>query len=255
MSLGESDKSIWSDCVTHISPTVLCGDVFRVVESQEKVATNELVDTLEEQALLEDMLEVTKPIIPAEAINLSYLLFTPFRYPPLKYGSRFGRRFEPSLFYASRTLTTALAEVAYYRLLFWFDMSEPPPANKLKTLHTAFSVQIETGHGLKLQDKPFSKYEDQLRDKTSYQYSQALGAVLRENKIIAFEYYSVRDKDKGLNVALFNAEALSEDKPASVTNIFCSTQNSGVEFMDDESVVYHYPIDDFLDEGKFPRIN
>ena len=74
-------------------------EVFRVAESQQKVATNTLVDTLEEQKLLEDMLDRVKPRIPKDCEHYDYLIYTPFRYPPLKHGSRFGEKIHPSLFY------------------------------------------------------------------------------------------------------------------------------------------------------------
>ncbi|MCV6615090.1 MAG: RES family NAD+ phosphorylase [Cellvibrionaceae bacterium] len=37
---------------------------------------------------------------------------TPFRYPPLAYGSRFGSTLERGIFYASQELATAFAESA-----------------------------------------------------------------------------------------------------------------------------------------------
>lgn len=246
--------NIWSECVDEIIPVLLSGEIFRVVESQEKVATNELVDSFEEQVLLEEMLEVTKPAVPDAAQDLSYLLFTPFRYPPLKYGSRFGQRFEPSLFYASRSIKTALAEAAYYRLHFWFDMSEAPPAGKLSTQHTVFTVNIKTVQGLQLQKLPFAKYEVNLTDKSSYSETQLLGTTMRENNIDAFEFYSARDKDKGLNVGLFSATVFKEKKVAATLNVLCSTDAEGVEFMDENSQVYSYAVNEFLDNGKFPQL-
>lgn len=245
---------IWGECQEQLATVTLTGGIIRVVESQEKVATNELVDTLEEQAVLEEMIEQTKPAILSSAQGFSYLLFTPFRYPPLKHGSRFGARFEPGLFYGSRTLTTALAETAFYRLHFWFDMSVPPPAGKIKTQHTALTVQIKTDKGLKLQTPPFSKFEMNLTDKTSYGVTQKLGASMRENNIEAFETLSARDVAKDLNVGLFKPDVLCEKNPGSVMSLFCSTEEQGVEFMDEEGAVYHYWIDDFLDNGVFPRL-
>lgn len=245
---------IWASCCDRVSPTPLKGRVFRIVESQEKVATNELVDTLEEQALLEEMLEITKPAIPEAAQDLSYLLFTPFRYPPLQYGSRFGRRFEPSLFYGSRSLETALAETAYYRLHFWFDMRVPPPAKKLNTQHTAFTAEIKTKQGLQLQRPPFAKYESQLMDKSSYRETQLLGTLMREKGIAAFEYFSARDINKGINIGLFSHTVFKEKKASSIMNVLCATQAEGVEFMDENSVVYQYDYRDFLDNGSFPKL-
>lgn len=249
-----ADADIWASCGEQVSPSVLKGRVFRIVESQEKVATNELVDTLEEQALLEEMLDATKPPIPVDAQALSYLLFTPFRYPPLKYGSRFGRRFEPSLFYGSRSLETALAETAYYRLHFWFDMRVPPPAKKLTTQHTAFTAEIKTKQGLELHHTPFEKHQASLVNKSSYTATQKLGSNMRENGIEAFEYISARDINKGINVALFSHTVFKEKKASSIMNVLCSTQAGGVEFMDEHSVVYNYDYRDFLDNGAFPKL-
>lgn len=55
---------IWSACRETAAPGPLKGTLLRLVESQEQVATNRLVDSLEEQAALEAMLEATKPPCP-----------------------------------------------------------------------------------------------------------------------------------------------------------------------------------------------
>ena len=68
-------------------------------------------------ALLEELIEDVKPP-PGAPAGLHYLLFTPFRYPPLRHGSRFGTRAERGIWYGSRTRATAFAEKAYYLLLF-----------------------------------------------------------------------------------------------------------------------------------------
>jgi hypothetical protein len=81
----------------HIQP--IAGTLLRMVESQEQIATNRLVDALDKQQLLEELLEGTKPDYRPGTRHLHYLLATPFRYPPLRHGSRFGRRSEPALFY------------------------------------------------------------------------------------------------------------------------------------------------------------
>ena len=66
--------------------------VYRIVETQEYAATMNLVDDLEEQELLEQLLDEVKPPYKKGTQKLHYLISTPFRYPPLKYGSRFGDR-------------------------------------------------------------------------------------------------------------------------------------------------------------------
>ena len=108
----------------HIKP--LCGEVFRVAESQQKVATNTLVDTLAEQKMLEEMLDRVKPRIPKDCESFDYLIYTPFRYPPLKHGSRFGKKIHPSIFYGSYNVETAFAELAYYRFVYYDGMVTAP---------------------------------------------------------------------------------------------------------------------------------
>ncbi|WP_206045364.1 hypothetical protein [Oceanicoccus sagamiensis] len=71
---------IWQACKDRFTLRELNGRLVRVVESQEQVATNHLVDTLEEQHLLEQMLEENKPGHSHKGLH--YLLATPFRYPP-----------------------------------------------------------------------------------------------------------------------------------------------------------------------------
>jgi hypothetical protein len=185
---------IWSACKGRAPPTALAGELIRIVESQEQIATTGLVDDLSEQALLEEMLEGSKPAARPGAHGLHYLLATPFRYPPLRHGSRFGSRFEPSLFYGSRRLPTALAETAYYRFVFWFGMAKPPPSGKLLTQHTEVRAHYAAHRGLRLQEPPFSAYEAQLRDPGDYTHTQRLGTAMRERGIVAFEYVSARDQ-------------------------------------------------------------
>lgn len=96
--MSTSVDDLWQFCSGYSFITPLSGTLYRLVESQEQIATRQLVDTLEEQALLEEMLETVKPSYPGRLDHLHYLLKTPFRYPPLKWGSRFGRTFEPSIF-------------------------------------------------------------------------------------------------------------------------------------------------------------
>jgi len=242
---------IWSACEKQLEPAKLDGKIIRIVESQEQIATNNIVDDLHEQAILESLLDKTKPPVPASAQHLHYLLYTPFRYPPLKYGSRFGSRFEPSLFYGSRTITTALAETAYYRLLFWTGMREPP--EQLTTQHTAFTTAIHTTQGIQLQSPPFSKYQKNLTSKSSYLETQMLGRAMRKNGIDAFEYISTRNNTgNSLNVALLTPDAISSTAPISTTTLICTTNEESIAFIDDTKNVYQYAAALFMENGQFP---
>ena len=87
-----------------------------------------LVDTLAEQALLEQWLDESKPPVPPDCRHLHYLLATPFRYgAPYPQGSRFRRPgLTAGVFYASRTPATAMAELAFHRLLFFAESRHTP---------------------------------------------------------------------------------------------------------------------------------
>lgn len=244
----------WDVCLKKTKPVTLRGQLFRVVESQEQIATSQLVDDFDEQALLENMLEQTKPPAPKAAEKLSYLLYTPFRYPPLKYGSRFGHRYEPGLFYGSRSLPTALAETAYYRLYFWFGMETAPKSAQLTTQHTAFTADIFTSKGLQLHQLPFAQYQKQLTDKASYKYTQPLGTAMRELGIKAFEFISARDKKSDINIALYYPQVLKSQKPLSLNAVLCATSEAGVEFIDENKRVYQFAKEYFEEGGQFPLV-
>src|SRR5690606_7516412 len=93
--------------------------VWRMVEAQHRISTNRLAANAEDQALLERLVEEVKPVLPSAARGLHYLLATPFRYGHKK-ASRFRRADErPGIFYAAEQAATAVAETAYWRLLFF----------------------------------------------------------------------------------------------------------------------------------------
>ena len=243
---------IWAACREAIAHGPLEGQLVRIVESQEKIATNAIVESLEEQSLLEELLEKSKPVAVPETSGLHYLLSTPFRYPPLTHGSRFGTRYTPSLFYGSRNLISALAETAYYRLVFWSGMKTPTPSGKLTTEHTAFGARYSVEAGLRLQEPPFLTYHKQLTDPASYGDSQLLGNRMREAGIEAFEYTSARDPEKGINIALFHPRAFSCPRPLWQEHWLCETGIGGVSFYNKTHGTERYPIDVFLVEGHLP---
>ena len=229
------------------------GMLFRVVESQEQIATTALVDDLNEQALLEEMLETTKPPRVPGTESLHYLLATPFRYPPLRYGSRFGGAHEPSLFYGSRQVGTALTETAYYRFVFWQGMAVPPPSERLITQHTAFSARYRTSEGLRLQSPPFDAFEPALRDPRSYAATQPLGTAMRAAGVQAFEYVCARTPDRALNVALFKPQALVSKKPLDPHPFLGETRADRVSFRAASGSVFQsFPLSTFLLDDALP---
>src|SRR3989338_8732342 len=107
--------TLWSLCEGEKNIEPISVEPWRIVEAQHVLSSRDIVDSAYEHDILEALIEESKPKI---STDKSYLIFTPFRYPPLKYCSRFGHVFEPSLWYGSLEVETAFAEVAYYRGLF-----------------------------------------------------------------------------------------------------------------------------------------
>ena len=243
----------WAAYLAKVVAKPLAGTVLRLVESQEQVATNNLVRSLDQQAALEEMLEATKPALRRGTEHLHYLLAAPFRYPPLLHGSRFGIRTEPSLFYGSLTQATVLAEAAYYRFVFWSGMTTPP-AEKYVTQHTLFGAAYRTAHGVNLRETPFARQQKQLTDPADYSASQQLGAALRAAGIEAFEYQSARDPGRGSNVALFTPSALAQPAPSSFESWLCETSGERVRFYARHGAgVHDFPLELFLLKGKLPQ--
>ncbi len=241
----------WAALLEDAGPCPLMGTILRMVESQEQVATNRIVSSLEHQRELEQMLEEVKPGVETKP-ELHYLLSTPFRYPPLKHGSRFGTRSESSLFYGSHTPTTVLAETAYYRFHFWLGM-EQPPSESLTTQHTLFGARFATRNGVRLHKQPMSEHEGLLRHPASYAATQALGVTMRECGVEAFEYVSARDRAQGINIALFTASVLTGTRPVCERPWLCETGADEVSFLGMETrEVHKFPLSDFLFEGRFP---
>ncbi len=242
---------IWSLAQKHI--TTISDDFVRIVESQQQIATTRIVDSLEEQAILESLLETTKPTVIDNTDHLHYLFSTPFRYPPLKYGSRFGTRFEPSLLYGSKTIETLLIECSYYRFLFWNGMVEPPKSKKFITEHTVFAGRYYSQQGLRLHDASFYAHTDVLRHQANYAATQVLGRAMREAGIEAFEYYSARDAKKGINIGLYTTNALIVNEPLYKSQWICSTTANNVRFSSrDDSKVYGFNINEFKVDGRLP---
>lgn len=200
----------------------------RMVESQESVATNEIVDTLEEQALLEELLEKSKPNLPKATLGLHYLLATPFRYPPLNWGSRFGVRNQRGIFYGSLETRTLLHEVAYYTFVFLNGLRAPLP-KPLKTRHTQFSVVLQADCAVLLNDPKFDDIQSRLRHLSDYTFTQQLGSHMRELGVQAFLFYSARDPDDGLNAGVFDPSCFTGQEPRGEREWFCQVDQSADE--------------------------
>jgi hypothetical protein len=187
------------------------GKPWRIVEAQHRVPTMRLVDTLDEQRVLEDLLEASKPPVPDDARPLHYLLSTPFRYPaPPPAGSRFRGIGDPGVWYGADVVETALAEVAYWRLRFLAD--SPATPDLLPVPHTAFRASIG-GSTIALQRTPFDRQRKQWEDPSSYVATQALARVAREAGVAMIRYRSVRDPEHRAAVAVLTPKAFRKSEP------------------------------------------
>lgn len=202
---------------------------WRVVEAQHVVATRKLVDTYEEQAVLEELIDRAKPPLPPEPEfeGLHYLLATPFRHPPLAYGSRFGPRAERSLWYGADRLPAALAEAAYYRLVF-LEGTRAAIEPILVDL-SCVRARVRSQRGLDLTAEPFAAFEAQISSPVSYAASQALGRELRSAGVEAFRYRSARDPEGGTCVALFTPRAFARREPEALETWYCVATRAAVE--------------------------
>jgi hypothetical protein len=185
--------------------------VWRIVESQWQVATMVLTDSLDEQALLEQILDEAKPPMPDACRGLHVLLATPFRYAPYPVGSRFRRANQPDgVFYASEKIETAVAETTFHRLLFFADapgMRLPDPIEL-----SAFQAHVATS-AIDLAAEPLSRDRDAWAARADYSACQDFADIAREAAIGMLRYESARDPQRRANVALLSPAGFATQTP------------------------------------------
>jgi hypothetical protein len=164
------------------------------------VSTLRLVDSLREQAQLEQLLETSKPALPATAAALHYLLVTPFRYPSHHPGgSRFRSATDTGAFYGADERRTACAELGYWR---WRFLQDSPALLRLESLpHTLFQAEV-AALIVDLTREPFLRDAAQWTAPQDYTACQQLGAAARSANIQTIRYQSVRDPEHGMCTAV-----------------------------------------------------
>ncbi|MBA4285597.1 MAG: phosphoanhydride phosphorylase [Xanthomonadaceae bacterium] len=180
--------------------------LWRAVEAQHVVATRVLVDSLAEQELLEALLEAAKPAIPASCRALDDLLFTPFRYPSGRYGSRFRDRTDPGVWYGAETMRTACAEVGYWRCRFVADSDGLSALDAVA--HTLFRASAD-GLLLDLDRAPLDVDAAQWRQPDDYGACRTLARAAREAGIQLIRYRSVRDPAAAACAAVLDCRAFA----------------------------------------------
>ncbi len=245
--------SIWTRCAGTAEVRLLAAQPWRVVESQHQISTRKLVDSDAEHEILEAMIEAAKPPLPAGTEGLHYLLATPFRYPPLRHGSRFGTRFERGIWYGAAARRTALAEAAYYRLLF-LEGSEASLAPLALDL-ALFRARIRTRRGVDLTEGPFREQIPAISAPDDYTLSQRLGREMRADGVEAVRYRSARDVRGGDCLAVFHPAAFASPRPSQPQSWYAVVTREGVEISKRDVFrreLYIFPREDFLVDGRLP---
>ena len=232
----------WTRAALSSSARPLAGTCWRLVEAQHHVSTLKLVDTLDEQEVLDGLIEDTKPPVPPDCRHLHYLLSTPFRYGAVyPTGSRFRRAgMTPGVFYAAETPETAVAEIAFHRLLFFAESPDTPwPTNPAE--YTGFAAEYRTKKAIDLTRGRFKAQSAAWSHPTDYSQCQALSDAARMASIEVIRYRSVRDPEQGMNLALLTCRAFAKPEPVSLqtwrihlrasgAQAICELPKSGIAF-------------------------
>ena len=232
-----------------------------MVELQASSSTRVLVSSSQAHDRLEEILDSGKPqiqLLPREkgCEKLHYLLLTPFRYPPLSFGSRFGTIYQRGMFYASVDIKTAATEKAFYRLFLAKGTKGKVGGKNIS--FTSFESKVETQLGLDLTKAPFDKFQAQICSKTTYREAQVLGGHLREEGIQAFVVNSARTDLLSTNLNVISP--LAFDKKHLIQNTFenwvCFYTKESVElYMKKDPIQSRLVFNDqnFLVNGTFPH--
>ena len=248
-------QSIWTQCAGASSLRAFEGDAWRVVENQQLIGTRKLVDSELEHELLERLIDGAKPgpRREPEFDGVHYLLATSFRYPPLRDGSRFGVRAARGLWYGSEEIRVALAEVAYYRLLF-LEGTKADIAPLMVEL-TAFQARLRTDRAADLTVAPFVDAAEAISSPTQYEPAQQLGADMRSDGVVLFRYASARDAQGGVCIGLFSPLAFARKQPFNFKLWHCVVDRRGVELSRKdfiEKASFSFPREQFLVGGELP---
>ena len=201
--------------------------LWRAVEAQHVVSTRVLVDTLEEQAELERLLDAAKPPLERPAA-LHWLLYTPFRYPPLPSGSRFRGPGDPGVWYGADEVRTACAELGYWR---WRFLRASPELEALPARpQSVFRARLR-GETIDLRAPPFVAARATWTDPADYGGCQALARQAREAGIAVLRYESVRDPQHAGCGAVLSVAAFAAAQPTELQTWLLEVQRDRVTWV------------------------
>lgn len=202
-------------------------DLWRAVEAQHVISTMRLVDSAAEQELLEQLLERSKPPLPAEARGLDLLLSTPFRYLS-PWPSRFRRAGEPGIWYGAVNIETACAEVGYWRWRFLMD-SDGLRKRRVFVEFTVFQARV-AGAVVDLTTPRWVSAKSLWMHASDYTACHELAAAAGERGVAWIRYASVRDPAHGVCGAVLEARALSLPRPTVQLTWAARVRAEGVAF-------------------------
>lgn len=206
-------SAIWTPAALRSEARGFRSKAWRLVEAQHRVSTLKLVDSLAEQAVLEDILEGTKPPMPEACRGLDYLLATPFRYRPYPQGSRFRRAgFTPGVWYGAERAETAVAEMVFYRFLFFAEAPDVPFPDGVAD-YTGFAVPLATVAAIDLTAPPLDRDAALWTHPTDYGPCQSLAEAARDAGVNLLRTPSVRDPGGGANLAVLSCTAFAARAP------------------------------------------
>ncbi|MEO1078380.1 MAG: RES family NAD+ phosphorylase [Pseudomonadota bacterium] len=198
--------------------------------------------------MLERMLERNKPGTLSGRIH--YLLGTPFRYPPLDYGSRFGTAHDRWIFYGSLDSETCLRECGYYRFKLLFDMAEPPP-KPLGCEHTMFTVELAADRSVDLCAPTYAAVSNDLVSLESYALTHRVGRQARDANAQMLVFQSARSTGK--NVAVFDEDVFAGE-PMNQRLWISQVHSDRVMFRGKQGF-FQFPVEDYQTaNGEFARI-
>jgi len=100
--------------------------------------------------------------------------------------------------------------LGYWR---WRFLTESPALKSIDTLpQTLFQVALG-GNAVDLRAQPFAAEAERFLDPVHHEYCQAFGIRVREAKVDAIVYQSVRDQDRGACVAVMTPSAFAQKEP------------------------------------------
>lgn len=221
----------WSACRT------LERDLWRGVEAQHLVATMRLVDTLDEQAVLEEILEGSKPPLDLPLAGVHYLVASPFRYRS-PHPSRFREAHHAGIWYGAEELHTACTELAYWRWRFLIDSEGLAESGTITEL-TFFQAHV-AGDCIDLSVPPWDRQREHWTAPDDYSACHALAAACRDRGVGWIRYESAR-KIEGHCAAVFRPTCLSLRPRGGQQTWVCKvTKDTAILAHEDERVALRF---------------